>query len=54
MEGIKFNNGFIVLPFKNKFVILNRFGILHPANFDAQSDAVAFIKEVYNTKQLTN
>lgn len=50
MNQIKFNNGMSIFKFKNKFIILNHFGILHPQSFDTQSDAIKFMLSVYNVK----
>lgn len=50
MNQIKFNNGMSIFEFKNKFIILNHFGILHPQSFDTQSDAIKFMLNVYNVK----
>ena len=41
-----------IFEFKNKFIILNHFGILHPQSFDTQKDAINFMVNVYNVKQI--
>lgn len=52
MNEIKFNNGMSIFEFKNKFIILNHFGILHPKSFDTQSDAIKFMLSEYKVKQI--